>query len=97
MDSDGGMNHIAPLRCWTKDTVEELPGEAECEKSRGSDLGLAPQKSRDFGILHPLQSKCGTVQAVVTRTSPSTLPSNGGTPGRARPVTTGNFPSQTRG
>ena len=40
MDSDGGMNHIAPLRCWTKGTVKELPGEAECEKSRGSDLGL---------------------------------------------------------
>lgn len=58
---------------------------------------LAPQKLRAFGILHPLQSKCGTVQAVVAGTSPSMLPSNGGTPGRARPATMGNFPSQTQG
>lgn len=93
---------MVPLRCWRKCKTQGLPGEAECEKSRGSDLGvcgdpLAPQNSGAFGILHPLPSKCGTVQAVVAGTSPSTLPSNGRTLGRARPVTTGNFPSQTQG
>lgn len=84
----------------------EGAGEAECERSRGSDPGLrgeassAPQNSRNFGILLPPQSERGAVRAAVARTSPSMLPSNGSkgrTPGRARPATAGNFPSQTQG
>lgn len=55
MDSDGGMNHITPLRCWAKCTVEGLPGEAAWEKSRGSDLGFGGRgilwHSKNQGIL----------------------------------------------
>lgn len=101
VDSDRGMNHMAPLNCWPKRTVR-APGESECERNRGSDSGLkgqAPQKSRDSASSPAaVRARHGERRG---RTSPSMLPSNGSngrTPARhGSPRQAGNFPSQTQG
>lgn len=78
MDSDGGMNHIAPLRCWVKCTVEGLPGEAAWEKSRGSDLGFVGR-----GILW--HSKNQRILASPIHGSPNVALCRRWWPGPARP------------